>query len=192
MACAQQWSLYAGCHGGMDERELRQQLLNCAVGPLEAVMYDALGSKVDTLSETNLMKKLEKLAVVKTVAVMQAVDYPAMISEENPVQQPTAHSSPAHRSPAHSSPTHRSQAHSSPTHIHNQPALAQRGIASMTMDSAITKLCYQCGKVTHTDKMLADQCRLMTAIASMTMDSAITKLCYQCGKVTHTDKILAD
>jgi hypothetical protein len=37
-------------------------------------------------------------------------------------------------------------------------------IASMTMDSAITMLCYQCGKVTHTDKMLADQCRLMTAI----------------------------
>jgi hypothetical protein len=37
-------------------------------------------------------------------------------------------------------------------------------IASMTMDSAATKLCYQCGEVTHTDKMLADQCRLMTAI----------------------------
>jgi hypothetical protein len=28
----------------MDVRELRQQLLNCADGPLEAVMYDALGS----------------------------------------------------------------------------------------------------------------------------------------------------
>jgi hypothetical protein len=34
----------------------------------------------------------------------------------------------------------------------------------MTMNSAITNLCWQCGKVTHTDKMLADQCRLMTAI----------------------------
>jgi hypothetical protein len=100
----------------MDERELRQQLLNCAVGPLEAVMYDALGSKVDTLSETGLMEELEKLAVVKIVAVVQAVNYPAMISEENPIKQPTGHSSPAHRSPAHSSPTHRSQAHSSPAH----------------------------------------------------------------------------
>ena len=34
----------------------------------------------------------------------------------------------------------------------------------MTMNSAIPNLCRQCGKVTHTDKMLADQCRLMTAI----------------------------
>jgi hypothetical protein len=42
-AFTQQWSLYAGCQGGMDERELRQQLLNCAVGPLEDIMYDALG-----------------------------------------------------------------------------------------------------------------------------------------------------
>ena len=49
-AFVQQWRLYAGCHGGMDERELRQQLLNCAVGPLEAVMYDTLGSQVDKLS----------------------------------------------------------------------------------------------------------------------------------------------
>ena len=62
----------------------------------------------------------------------------------------------------------------------------------MTMDSTITKPCYQCGKMTHTDKTLADQCRLMTAIASTTMDSAATKLCYQCGEVTHTDKMLAD
>jgi hypothetical protein len=108
--------------------------------------------------------------------------YPAMISEENPVQQPTAH-----RSPALSSPTH-----SSPAHTHNQPALAKRAIANMTTDSTITKPCYQCGKMTHTDKTLADQCRLMTAIASMTMDSAATKLCYQCGEVTHTDKMLAD
>ena len=73
-------------------------------------MYNALGSKVDTLSETDLMEELEKLAVVKIVAVVQAVNYTAMISEENPVKQPTAHSIPAHGSPAHSSPTHRSQA----------------------------------------------------------------------------------
>ena len=34
----------------------------------------------------------------------------------------------------------------------------------MTMNSAITNLYWQCGKVTHTDKMLADQCRLVYAI----------------------------
>ena len=61
----------------------------------------------------------------------------------------------------------------------------------MTTDSTITKPCYQCGKMTHTDKMLADQCRLMTAIASTSMDSAATKLCYQRGEVTHADKMLA-
>jgi hypothetical protein len=54
----------------MDERELRQRLLNCAVGPLEDIMYDTLGSKVDTLSETYLMEELERLTVVKTVAVV--------------------------------------------------------------------------------------------------------------------------
>jgi hypothetical protein len=104
-AFAQQWSLYAGCQGGMDERELRQQLLNCAVGPLEDVMYDALGSKLDTLSESDLMEELEKLAVVKIVAVVQAVNYPAMIFEENPAKQPTAHRNTAHSSHhAHSQP----------------------------------------------------------------------------------------
>ena len=46
--------------------------------------------------------------------------------------------------------------------------------------------------MTHTDKMLSDQCGLMTAIANMTMDSATTELCYQCGEVNHTDKMLAD
>ena len=49
-AFAQKWGLYAGCQGEMDEREIRQQLLNCAVGPLVNIMYSALGNKVDTLS----------------------------------------------------------------------------------------------------------------------------------------------
>jgi hypothetical protein len=177
-------------------------------------MYNTLGGKVDSLSETDLLEELEKLALVKTVTVVQAVDYPAMITKENPVQQPTAHSSPtrahdqpalamgnianmtmnstitelcyqypamisvenpvqqptAHRNPALSCPTHSSQPHSSPAHTHNQPALAKRSIANMTTDSTITKPCYQCGKMTHTDKTLADQCRLMMAIASVTMD----------------------
>ena len=58
-----QWNLYAKYHNGMDVRELRQQLLNCVDGHLEATMYDTLGSKVDTLSETDLLEELEKLAV---------------------------------------------------------------------------------------------------------------------------------
>ena len=58
----------------MDDRELRRQLLNCTDGPLEAAMYDALGSKIDTISETDMMEELEKLAV-----------------EEKPVKQPPAH-----------------------------------------------------------------------------------------------------
>ena len=34
----------------------------------------------------------------------------------------------------------------------------------MTINSVITNLCWQFGKVTHTDKMLADKCRLISAI----------------------------
>ena len=63
----QQWNQYAMYHSGMDVRELRQQLLNCVEGALEDLMYDSLGSKVDTLSQTNLIKQLEELAVVVMV-----------------------------------------------------------------------------------------------------------------------------
>ena len=48
----------------MDVGELRQQLLNCADGALEPLMYNSLGGKVDTLSQTDLVKQLEQLAVV--------------------------------------------------------------------------------------------------------------------------------
>ena len=75
-------------------------------------MYDTLGGKVDSLSETDLLDELEKLATVKTGNEVQAVDYPAMFTMENPVQQPAAHSSP--------------------THTHDQPALAMGNIANMT------------------------------------------------------------
>jgi small nuclear ribonucleoprotein (snRNP)-like protein len=34
----------------------------------------------------------------------------------------------------------------------------------MTINSVITNLCWQFGKVTHTDKMLADKCRLISAL----------------------------
>jgi hypothetical protein len=40
----------------MDDRELRQQLLRCIEGPLEAAMYDALGCKLYTIPETNIME----------------------------------------------------------------------------------------------------------------------------------------
>jgi hypothetical protein len=73
-------------------------------------MYDALGSKADTLSETDLMEELKKLAVKETVAVVRNANYSPKFSEEKPVKQPTEHSSQVHTSSAHSS-----TAHSSPT-----------------------------------------------------------------------------
>jgi hypothetical protein len=206
----QKWILYAGCRDEIDERELRQELLNCAVGPLEDMMYDTLGAKVDSLSEADLLDELEKLATVKTGTKVQAGDYPAMITMKNPVQQPThTHDQPAlamgNIAKMTTNPTFTELYYQYPVmisgenpiqlptaHTHNQPALAERGTATITMDSTITKPCYQCGEMTHTDKTLADQCRLMTAIASRSMDSAATKLWYQCGEVTHADKMLAD
>jgi hypothetical protein len=77
----------------------------------------------DSLSETDLLEELEKLATVKTATMIQAVHYPDMITVGNPVQQPTAHSSP--------------------THTHDQPALAMGDIANMTMNPTITELYYQ-------------------------------------------------
>jgi hypothetical protein len=53
-------------------------------------MYDALGSKVDTLSETDLMVELENLAVVKIVAVVQAVNYPTMAAQRTKLAMQTA------------------------------------------------------------------------------------------------------
>jgi hypothetical protein len=174
------------------------------------MMYDTLGGKVDSLSEADLLGELEKIATVKTGTEVQAEDYPAMITMKNPVQQPThTHDQPTlamgnivnmainppitelyYQYPVRISeenPIQQPITHRSPAHTHNQPALAER-TANTTMDSAITKPCYQ----THTDKTLADQCRLMTAIASTSMNSAATKLCYKCSEVTHADKVLAD
>jgi hypothetical protein len=45
-------------------------------------MYNALGSKVDTLTETALMEELEKLAVKETVTVVRNANYSPKISEE--------------------------------------------------------------------------------------------------------------
>ena len=78
----------------MDDRELRQQLLRCTDRPLEAAMYDALGSKINTISETDMMEELGKLAVEETIAVEEIIAmvedmyYSTVISEEKP-----AHSS---------------------------------------------------------------------------------------------------
>jgi hypothetical protein len=77
-------------------------------------MYDALGAKVDSLSEPDLLAELEKLATVETDTEVKAVNYPAMITMNNPVHQPTARSSPAH--------------------LQNQPALAKRSTTNTTMD----------------------------------------------------------
>jgi hypothetical protein len=116
---AQSWSQYAECQWEMDDRELRQKLMNCVVGPLELFMYNSLGSKLDTLSEPDLMEELEKLAVVKCIAEQQdveAVDYVnnlAMVYMEN-TAKPTSHRSPTHRSLTQRSPDHSS------TKVHSQ------------------------------------------------------------------------
>ena len=110
---AQSWGRYAECQWEMDDRELKQQMLNCAVGPLENIMYNSLGSKLDTLSETDLMEELEKLAVMKSIAEQQDVNNPAIAYMEN-TAKPTSHKYPAqcsltHRSPVHNSPKVHSQ-----------------------------------------------------------------------------------
>ena len=40
------WRQYAGYRNEIDSRELRQELLNCAVGPLEDAMYNKGGHTV--------------------------------------------------------------------------------------------------------------------------------------------------
>ena len=84
----------------MDVWELRHQLLDYTDGPLEDDMYNALGIKIGTLSETEMMEELENLAVEEIVA---------MISVERPVKQQPAHSGTAHSHTAHRSPAHSSQ-----------------------------------------------------------------------------------
>ena len=56
-------------------------------------MYNALCSKVTTLSETELMEELEKLAVEEVVAVLKDVHYSTLInksSEEKPSKPVTS------------------------------------------------------------------------------------------------------
>ena len=80
--------------------ELRHQLLNSIDEPLKNDMYDVLGSNTITMSETDMLDVVEKLAVEK---IIEYVNYPTRVSKENPVQLAPAQRSPAHSSPALSS-----------------------------------------------------------------------------------------
>ena len=116
----QKWSLYAGCRDEIDDRELRQELLNCAVGPLEEMMYDTLGAKVDSLSEADLLDELGKIATVKTSTEVQEKDHRAM---ENPVKSTLAMGNITNMI---INPTITEQ------HYQNQPAPAKRSTADNT------------------------------------------------------------
>jgi hypothetical protein len=80
---ARMWRQYAGQHDETDSRELRQELLNCTVGPLEKEMYKTLGAKVDHLPEADLLNELRTLAMVKSSTKVQVEAHHAM---ENPVE----------------------------------------------------------------------------------------------------------
>ena len=57
----------------MDDRELRRQLLSCIDGTLEDAMYDALGYKINTSTETDMMTELGKLAVDEQFTVEEII-----------------------------------------------------------------------------------------------------------------------
>jgi hypothetical protein len=101
-AFTHQWSLYRGCYSGMNDIDLRYQLLDSINGPLEDAMYDIFGDKIYTISDTLMLEELEKVAVKEIIA--KSVNYSTKISEVNPVKLPPAQRSTAHSSPAHSSP----------------------------------------------------------------------------------------
>jgi hypothetical protein len=46
-----QWSLFRGYHRGMDDGELRYQLLDSISGPLEDAMYEAFGNRTYAIPE---------------------------------------------------------------------------------------------------------------------------------------------
>jgi hypothetical protein len=92
-----QWSLYRGHNSGRDEMELRHQLINSIDGPLRNDMYDVLGSNTNTMSETDMLDVVEKLAVKK---IIMYVDYPTKVCKDNPVKLPPAPRSQAQEDPA--------------------------------------------------------------------------------------------
>ena len=102
-----QWRLYAGGQGEMDDRELRRQLLSCIDGTLEDAMYDALGNKINTSTEADMMTELGKLAVDEQFTVEEiitVVEDMYMIHEEIPVKQSNIHRSQHHSSLAKQTP----------------------------------------------------------------------------------------
>ena len=102
-----QWRLYAGGQGEMDDRELRRQLLSCIDETLEGAMYDALGNKINTSTEADMMTELGKLAVDEQFTVEEiitVVEDMYMIPEKIPVKQPRAHRSQPHSSLAKQTP----------------------------------------------------------------------------------------
>jgi hypothetical protein len=122
----QKWSLYAGCRDEIDDRELRQELLNCAVGPLEDMMYNTLGAKVDSLSEADLLDELGKIATVETGTEVQAKDHRAM---GNPVESTLAMENITNMV---IDPPITEQHHQSLIRIQNQPAPVKRSTADTT------------------------------------------------------------
>jgi hypothetical protein len=108
---AKEWSQYAEYKREMDSRELKQQLMNCVIGPMEMIMYNSLGSKLDSLSEPDLFKELEKLAVMKHIAepqdmeVVDCVNKQAVVYMEN-TNKPTSPGSPPHFSLTQKDPIH--------------------------------------------------------------------------------------
>ena len=95
-----QWSMYRGCHSGMDERELRYQLLDSINGPLEDAMNEIFGSNFYTIPDIILLEELEEVAVKEIIA--KSVNCSTKFSEKNPVKLPPVNRSPAHSSQAHS------------------------------------------------------------------------------------------
>ena len=102
-----QWRLYTGGQGEMEVRELRRLLLNCIDGTLEDAMHDALGNKINTSTEADMMTELGKLAVDEQFTVEEiiiVVEDMYMIPEKIPVEQPRAHRSQPHSSLAKQTP----------------------------------------------------------------------------------------
>jgi hypothetical protein len=116
---AKNWSRYAESQWETDKRELRQHLMNCVVGPLEIIMYNSLGGKLDTLSEPDLIKELEKLAVVKCIAEQQNVEAVDYVNNTDVVYMKNTAKPTSLKSPVHSSLTQRSPNHSG-TKVHSQ------------------------------------------------------------------------
>ena len=68
-AFTHQWSLYRGCYSGMNDIELRYQLLDSITGPLEDAMYDAFGNETYTIPDNRMLEELEKIAVKETISM---------------------------------------------------------------------------------------------------------------------------